>query len=74
MREQEIGFTALLVMTVWNSLLGLMMVFEIVPVKWGMLVSFVGMFCVNFVAYKMLMGNERPWESRSQYRERINNK
>lgn len=70
MREQEIGFTALFIMTAWNAILGILMVFEILPVLEGMVISFAGMVCINLSAWKMLMGDERPWESRNKYRER----
>lgn len=70
MREQEVANTALLIMTVWNGIMGLLMIFEIIPLLYGMLLAFLGMCATIIASKRVLMGDERPWESPKRYRER----
>lgn len=71
MRNQEIANLALTIMTIWNCILGIMMIFEILPVSYGMFLAFGGMCGIIIATWRTLMGNERPWESPKKYRERI---
>jgi hypothetical protein len=73
MREQETAFAALFIMSVWNVLLGLLMIGEVVTVVDGMLFAFIGMAGICFASKKALMGDEQPWESPKQYKERKEN-
>ena len=43
MRDQEFAFVALFVMSVWNVLMGVLMIGEVVSVTDGMLFAFIGM-------------------------------
>lgn len=70
MREQEIGYTSLLIMTVWNAFLGILMINGLVDVLHGMLLAALGMLILVLIAWRMLMGDERPWESPRQYHKR----
>ena len=70
MREQEIANLSLFVLTAWNTILGFLMIFEILPVSYGMYLAFGGMCGIIIASWKALMGDERPWESRSQYLRR----
>lgn len=73
MREQEIAFAALFIMSVWNVLLGLLMIGEVVTVVDGMLFAFIGMTGIFIASKKALMGDEQPWESPKKYKERKEN-
>lgn len=70
LRDNEIAHAALLIMTTWNAFLGILMIFEILPVFYGMSLAFGGMCGIIFASWRTLMGDERPWESRSQYLRR----
>ena len=70
MREKEIAHAAIYIITVFNLILCFLMIAEIVPVPFGMSLSFFGMGIITYKAWRMLMGDERPWESPSQHRER----
>ena len=70
MRDQEIANLSLFVMTTWNAILGILMIFEILPVSYGMYLAFGGMCGIIIASWRTLMGDERPWESRSQYLRR----
>lgn len=70
MREQEIANLSLFVMTTWNAILGIFMIFEILPVSYGMCLAFGGMFGIIIASWRTLMGDERPWESPKKYRQR----
>jgi hypothetical protein len=70
MRDQEFAFVALFVMSVWNVLLGVLMIGEVVSVTDGMLFAFIGMTGIFISSKRRLMGDERPWESPKKYRER----
>ena len=71
--HQEIGMSALFIMTVWNCTLAILMIVEFIPVFHGLIIAFVGMCAIIYVSWRMLMGDERPWESRKRYLERKNN-
>ena len=70
MREQEIAFAALFIMSVWNVLLGLLMIGEVVGVLDGMLFAFIGMVGICIASKKSLIGDEQPWESPNKYQDR----
>ena len=70
MRDQEFAFVALYVMSVWNVLLGVLMIGEVVTVVDGMLFAFIGMIGIFLSSKRRLMGDEQPWESPKKYRER----
>ena len=72
MREQEIANTALLIMTTWNMILGSLMIAEVIPVFYGMMLAVGGMFGIVVASWRTLMGDERPWESPKRYNERKN--
>ena len=72
MRDQEIGMSALFIMTVWNILLGIVMITGIITVWFGLTLAFVGMFAIVYIAWRLLMGDERPWETRKKYIQRTN--
>ncbi len=55
------GMFALTIMTIWNGVMGIVMVAGAVPVPEGMLVSFVGMGAICLFSMFWLMGGERPW-------------
>lgn len=57
-------------MTAFNVVLGAFMIAGLIPVVYGMILAFVGMAGISFKSWRMLMGDERPWESRKQYEER----
>lgn len=73
MREQEIAFGSLFILTCWNMLLGAAMIIGIIPVGYGMVLAFGGMLCIVIAAWKVLMGNELPWKSPRDYDERKEN-
>ncbi|MGA0867011.1 MAG: hypothetical protein ACO3QV_06820 [Candidatus Nanopelagicaceae bacterium] len=72
MREQEIAYASLFIMTAFNAILGILMIAGLVPVVYGMVLAFFGMAVIVHKAWRMLMGDIRPWESPKQYHERIN--
>ena len=73
MREQEVAGTALFIMTTWNLILGSLMIAEVIPVFYGMMLAVGGMFGIIVASWRILMGDERPWESPKEYRERNGN-
>jgi hypothetical protein len=70
MREQEYANTMLLIMTTMNIFLGILMIFEIIPVIYGMSLAFFGMFGIIWKCKRDLMGDVRLWESPKDYRDR----
>ena len=74
MFEQQYAMTMLIIMTTMNAFLGALMIFEIIPVSYGMFLAFSGMFGMIWKCKVDLMGNVRLWENPKQYRERINKK
>ena len=74
MFEQQYAMTMLIIMTTMNAFLGALMIFEIIPVSYGMFLAFGGMFGMIWKCKRDLMGNVRLWENPKQYRERINKK
>lgn len=73
MFEQQYAMTMLLIMTTMNMFLGALMIFEIIPVEYGMSLAFFGMFGMIWKCKRDLMGNVRLWENPKQYRERKKN-
>ena len=70
MREQEVAYASIFILTVWNMIMGAAMIVELIPVSYGMCLAYGGMIGVIFAAWRTLMGDERPWESPKKYRER----
>ena len=71
-RDAEIANLSLFVMTTWNAILGILMIFEILSVSYGMFLAFGGMCGIIIATWRTLMGDERPWESPKKYHERKN--
>ncbi len=71
MRKQEVANTALVIMTSWNMILGGLMISEVIPVFYGMMLAVGGMFAIIVASWRVLMGDERPWESPKKYRNRV---
>ena len=69
-RDAEIANLSLFIMTTWNAILGILMIFEILSVSYGMFLAFGGMCGIIIATWRTLMGDERPWESPRKYRER----
>tara|TARA_R110001592_G_scaffold39855_3_gene131066 strand:+ start:136 stop:324 length:189 start_codon:yes stop_codon:yes gene_type:complete len=59
--SQSIGVTSLAIMTFWNMIMGCAMLGGL-HVAIGMPIAFIGMVIIIFITYKLLMGNEKPWE------------
>jgi len=70
MREQEIANISLFIMTTWNALLGILMVFEVIPVFHGMMLATGGMIGIVIGTWRTIMEDERPWESPARYKQR----
>ena len=70
MFEQQYAMTMLIIITTMNIFLGCLMIFEIIPVTYGMSLSFFGMFGMIWKCKRDLMGNVRLWENPNQYRHR----
>jgi len=71
-RDAEIANLSLFIMTTWNAVLGILMIFEILSVSYGMFLAFGGMCGIIIATWRTLMGDERPWESPKKYNERKN--
>ena len=71
-RDAEIANLSLFIMTTWNAILGILMIFEILSVSYGMFLAFGGMCGIIIATWRTLMGDERPWESPKKYNERKN--
>jgi len=63
MFEQQYAMTMLLIMTVTNVFLGILMVTEIIPVEYGMSLSFFAMCAMVWKCKVDLVGNVRLWEN-----------
>ena len=48
------------------------MIFEIIPVTYGMSLAFFGMFGMIWKCKRDLMGNVRLWENPKEYDKRMN--
>ncbi len=70
MFEQQYAMTMLLMMTTMNTFLGILMVFRIIPIEYGMSFAFFAMCGMIWKCKRDLMGNVRLWENAMQYRER----
>ena len=62
MFEQQYAMTMLTIMTIMNAIFGTLMVFEILPVWFGMSLAFLGMFGMIWKTKRDLMGNVKLWE------------
>lgn len=60
-KAQTQAFAAIFVITVYNVLLGCLMVGRFIPVLTGMALSFAGMGVICGVATMVLMPGEKPW-------------
>ena len=70
MRDQEIAFSSLFIMTVFNLVLGIFMITGLVPIVYGLSLATFAMTVIVYKTWRLLMGDERPWESRKHYNER----
>lgn len=59
MREKEIANSAVFIMTVWNFLLAIAMILEIVPLFYGIALSLSGMISVIFVSRRMILKDHK---------------
>ena len=71
MFEQQYAMTMLLMMTTMNAFLGILMIFEIIPIEYGMSFAFFVMGGMIWKCKRDLMGNVRLWENAMQYRKRM---
>jgi hypothetical protein len=71
MFEQQYAMTMLLIMTATNIFLGVLMASEIIPVGYGMSLSFFAMFGLVWKCKRDLMGNVRMWESPKDHQSRM---
>lgn len=71
MLEQQYAMTMLLMMTTMNAFLGILMIFEIIPIEYGMSFAFFVMCGMIWKCKVDLMGNVRLWENPKQYRDRM---
>lgn len=60
-KAQTQAFAAIFVITVYNILLGCLMVGRVIPVMTGMGLSFAGMGFICGLATMVLMPGEKPW-------------
>ena len=72
MFEQQYAMTMLIIITTMNAFLGALMIFEIIPVTYGMSLAFFGMFSMIWKCKRDLMGNVRLWENPKEYDKRMN--
>ncbi len=72
MFEQQYAMTMLIIITTMNAFLGALMIFEIIPVTYGMSLAFFGMFGMIWKCKRDLMGNVRLWENPKEYDKRMN--
>ena len=71
MIEQQYAITMLIVMTMFNIILGTLMIFEIIPVEYGMSFAFFMMAGMIWKCKRDLMGDVRLWENPKQFRNRM---
>ena len=74
MIEQQYAITTLIIMTASNALLGILMIFEIIPVPYGMTLAFIVMCGMIWKCKRDLMGNVRLWENPKQFRNRMDSR
>ena len=63
MKEQVYATNALLIMTVFNFLVGVLIVTEVVPLFYGLGLATVGMTAIVWRTKRELVGDEKLWES-----------
>ena len=69
--QQQYAITALIIITGFNFIFGVLMIYGLVPIWLGMLTSLVMMLAVVFKAQKDLLDSgETMWESPRGYRNR----
>lgn len=66
------GFGMLFVMTIYNIILGLLMVQRFIPVMTGMALSFMGMGMIFGISVMVLIPGEKPWRRPKQCRKDYN--
>ena len=75
MAQQQYAITALLIITAFNVLFGVLMVASIVPVWFGMSLSFSLVLLVLLKAQRDLLDEgETMWESPKRFHKRNSNK
>ena len=62
MFEQQYAMSMLVLMTIMNAILAGLMIFQIIPVPYGMTLAFLGMFGMIWKTKRDLMGNVKLWE------------
>ena len=63
MKEQIYAMNALLIMTVFNVLIGIVIVTEFVPLGYGLGIAATGMAAIVWQTKRQLMGKEKLWEN-----------
>ena len=63
MKEQVYATNALLIMTVFNFLVGVLIVTEVVPLFYGLGLATVGMSAIVWRTKRELMGDEKLWHN-----------
>ena len=63
MKEQLYATNALLIMTVFNFLVGVLIVTEVMPLFYGLGLATVGMSAIVWRTKRDLMGKEKLWEN-----------
>ena len=63
MFEQQYAMTMLILMTISNLIFAVFMIFEFLPVEYGMPLAFFCMYLMIWKTKRDLMGNEKLWEN-----------
>ena len=63
MKEQVYATNALLIMTVFNFLVGVLIVTEVMPLFYGLGLATVGMSAIVWRTKRDLMGKEKLWDN-----------
>ena len=63
MVEQQYAMTMLILMTISNLIFAVFMIFEFLPVEYGMPLAFFCMYLMIWKTKRDLMGNEKLWEN-----------
>ena len=63
MKEQIYAMNALLIMTVFNVLIGIVIVTEFVSLGYGLGIAATGMAAIVWQTKRQLMGKEKLWEN-----------
>jgi hypothetical protein len=62
MKDQIYAMNALLIMTLFNVLIGILIVTEFIPLVYGLCIAIVGMGSIIWQTKRELMGKEKLWE------------